>query len=148
MLLFHYGIWRLGSSIFSTGLTIRGLGILDLIAIRSSWCIQPDWTRLDNQSEGGGICWEGSVKLANIHLTPGNPSYESGSWHVEGQLVSFTLSILPFFEIIFLGKNEHIWATALYYYSNESIKDSNFTFRQRSSTEAANETEYQQDHHE
>jgi hypothetical protein len=29
------------------------------------------------------------VKLANIHLTPENPSYEGGSWHVEGQLVSF-----------------------------------------------------------
>ena len=33
------------------------------------------------------------VKLANIHLTPENPSYEGGSWHVEGQLVSFA----PFF---------------------------------------------------
>jgi hypothetical protein len=32
------------------------------------------------------------VKLANIHLTPENPSYEGGSWHVEGQLVSFDLS--------------------------------------------------------
>ena len=31
------------------------------------------------------------VKLANIHLTPENPSYEGGSWHVEGQLVSFAL---------------------------------------------------------
>ena len=81
-----------------------------------------------------------------IHLTPENPSYESGSWHVEGQLVSFTLSILPFLEIIF-GKNEHIWATALYYYSNESIKDSNFNFRQQSSTEAVNETECQQDYY-
>ena len=28
------------------------------------------------------------VKLANIHLTPENPNYEGGSWHVEGQLVS------------------------------------------------------------
>jgi hypothetical protein len=34
------------------------------------------------------------VKLANIHLTPENPSYEGGTWHVEGQL------------------NEHICATA------------------------------------
>ena len=32
------------------------------------------------------------VKLANIHLTPENPSYEGGSWHVEGQLVSFFYS--------------------------------------------------------
>lgn len=27
------------------------------------------------------------VKLANIELTPQNPKYEGGSWHVEGQLV-------------------------------------------------------------
>ena len=26
------------------------------------------------------------VKLANIHLTPEQPRYEGGSWHVEGQL--------------------------------------------------------------
>lgn len=25
------------------------------------------------------------VKLANIHLTPEKPTYEGGSWHVEGQ---------------------------------------------------------------
>ena len=34
------------------------------------------------------------VKLANIHLTPENPSYEGGSWHVEGQMVSFYLFFL------------------------------------------------------
>ena len=27
------------------------------------------------------------VKLANIELSPDNPSYEGGSWHIEGQLV-------------------------------------------------------------
>jgi hypothetical protein len=27
------------------------------------------------------------VKLANIRLTPEKPSYEGGTWHVEGQLV-------------------------------------------------------------
>ena len=26
------------------------------------------------------------VKLANIHLTPENPTYPGGSWHIEGQL--------------------------------------------------------------
>jgi hypothetical protein len=30
------------------------------------------------------------VKLANIHLTPENPSYEGGSWQLAGQLVGFT----------------------------------------------------------
>jgi len=29
------------------------------------------------------------VKFANIQLTPEKPNYEGGTWHVEGQLVSF-----------------------------------------------------------
>ncbi|CAA7268687.1 unnamed protein product [Cyclocybe aegerita] len=56
------------------------------------------------------------VKLANIHLTPENPRYDGGSWHVEGQL------------------NEHICATALYYYSSENITESELAFRQQSDT--------------
>ena len=36
------------------------------------------------------------VKLANIHLTPEDPSYEGGSWHVEGQLVSLYIYIYYF----------------------------------------------------
>jgi hypothetical protein len=51
------------------------------------------------------------VKLANIHLTPEKPSYSGGSWHIEGQL------------------NEHICATALYYYDCENITDSHLDFR-------------------
>ncbi|EXF82336.1 hypothetical protein CFIO01_01795, partial [Colletotrichum fioriniae PJ7] len=51
------------------------------------------------------------VKLANIHLTPEKPTYDGGSWHIEGQL------------------NEHIAATALYYYDSENITDSHLAFR-------------------
>ncbi|KAG5808810.1 hypothetical protein H9Q74_001497 [Fusarium xylarioides] len=51
------------------------------------------------------------VKLANIHLTPEKPTYDGGSWHVEGQL------------------NEHICATALYYYDCDNITDSRLDFR-------------------
>ena len=36
------------------------------------------------------------VKLANIHLTPENPEYAGGSWHVEGQLVRRMLLELLF----------------------------------------------------
>lgn len=32
------------------------------------------------------------VKLANIQLTPEKPTYDGGSWHVEGQLVGFRRS--------------------------------------------------------
>ena len=46
-----------------------------------------------------------------------------------------------------MGKNEHICATALYYYSNENIKDSTLAFRQQSSTEATDEIQYRQDYH-
>lgn len=51
------------------------------------------------------------VKLASIHLTPEQPTYPGGSWHIEGQL------------------NERIAATALYYYDNDNITDSHLAFR-------------------
>jgi hypothetical protein len=51
-------------------------------------------------------------KLANIHLTPEDPKYPGGSWHIEGSL------------------NEHICATALYYYDCENVTDSRLAFRQ------------------
>jgi hypothetical protein len=51
------------------------------------------------------------VKLANIVLTPSNPTYHGGVWHVEGM------------------ENEHIVATGIYYYSNSNITQSNLQFR-------------------
>ncbi|KAL2813176.1 hypothetical protein BDW59DRAFT_34953 [Aspergillus cavernicola] len=67
------------------------------------------------------------VKLANIELTPEKPEYNGGSWHVEGAL------------------NEHICATAIYYYDSENITDSSLAFRQRAYREHFNEISYQQD---
>jgi hypothetical protein len=57
------------------------------------------------------------VKLANIHLTPDSPSYAGGSWHIEGL------------------QNEHICATALYYYDSENVTDSRLDFRTRANRE-------------
>ncbi|ODV77433.1 uncharacterized protein CANTADRAFT_27257 [Suhomyces tanzawaensis NRRL Y-17324] len=51
------------------------------------------------------------VKMANIELTPENPSYPGGSWHVEGTI------------------NENIVATVLYYYDVENITTSTLSFR-------------------
>ncbi|KAF9014470.1 hypothetical protein BDZ89DRAFT_995158 [Hymenopellis radicata] len=51
------------------------------------------------------------VKLANIVLTPENPSYAGGSWHVEGML------------------NEEIVATFIYYYDEDNISESRLAFR-------------------
>ncbi|CAA7260755.1 unnamed protein product [Cyclocybe aegerita] len=69
------------------------------------------------------------VKLANIHLTPDNNHYAGGTWHVEGQL------------------NEHICATALYYYSNENTANSTLAFRQQSDAVGVTYTNYAQDEH-
>ncbi|TFK71823.1 hypothetical protein BDN72DRAFT_837201 [Pluteus cervinus] len=69
------------------------------------------------------------VKLANIHLTPEKPSYPGGTWHVEGQL------------------NEHICASAIYYYDNDNISSSSLTFRQLSSESDCTDMNYEQDDH-
>ncbi|KAK2462932.1 hypothetical protein APHAL10511_005130 [Amanita phalloides] len=53
------------------------------------------------------------IKLANIHLTPDKPEYGEELWHVEGQM------------------NEHICASAIYYYDSENITAS-VAFRQQS----------------
>ncbi|KAH8826721.1 hypothetical protein DL96DRAFT_1603936 [Flagelloscypha sp. PMI_526] len=51
------------------------------------------------------------VKLANIVLTPEQPEYAGGSWHVEGML------------------NERIVSTGIYYYDSSNITPSNLSFR-------------------
>jgi hypothetical protein len=51
------------------------------------------------------------VKLANIILTPENPKYPGGVWHVEGM------------------DNEHIVATGIFYYFNSNITQSDLQFR-------------------
>lgn len=50
------------------------------------------------------------VQLANIELTPENPEYHGGDWHVEGML------------------NERICATALYYYDSDNVTPSRLSF--------------------
>ncbi|KAG9599124.1 hypothetical protein KCU84_g5586, partial [Aureobasidium melanogenum] len=67
------------------------------------------------------------VKLANIHLTPANPEYSGGSWHIEDKL------------------NEHICATALYYYDNENITESHLAFRSKVSVDDITSRDYSQD---
>ncbi|KAI4729247.1 hypothetical protein E4T49_03038 [Aureobasidium sp. EXF-10728] len=66
------------------------------------------------------------VKLANTYLTPDDPVWEGGSWHVEGLL------------------NEHIVATAIYYYSNDNITPSHLKFRHNCNEEVHLDLEYEQ----
>ncbi|KAJ2823677.1 hypothetical protein IWW50_003674 [Coemansia erecta] len=51
-------------------------------------------------------------KMSNIHLTPDQPEYEGGSWHVEAMA------------------NERIVATGIYYYDVENITESKLNFRE------------------
>lgn len=67
------------------------------------------------------------VKLASIELTPEKPEYAGGSWHLEGML------------------NEHIVATALFYYDVENVSDSRLAFRQEASLDE--ELDYEQSVH-
>ncbi|KAG0222978.1 hypothetical protein BGW41_005771 [Actinomortierella wolfii] len=52
------------------------------------------------------------VKIANIELTPENPIYPGGTWHVEGRA------------------NENIVASGIYYYKSENISTSRLNFPQ------------------
>ncbi|MFE3790296.1 DUF4246 domain-containing protein [Streptomyces goshikiensis] len=61
------------------------------------------------------------VKLATIHLTPEQPEYAGGSWHVEGMV------------------NERIVSTGIYYWDSENITESQLSFRA-----ALDDPEYEQ----
>ncbi|KAI0708769.1 hypothetical protein C8T65DRAFT_209828 [Cerioporus squamosus] len=66
------------------------------------------------------------VKLANIVLTPENPRFAGGAWHVEGMA------------------NENIVVTGLYYYACENITESRLDFRVTVGTEDGIEMRYEQ----
>jgi hypothetical protein len=68
-----------------------------------------DCERLDLCKSYSGL--QVIFKLANIHLTPDKPIYGGGSWHIEGAL------------------NEHIVASAIYYYDEDNISESYLAFR-------------------
>ncbi|KAK3296371.1 uncharacterized protein B0H64DRAFT_424789 [Chaetomium fimeti] len=57
------------------------------------------------------------VKMASIELTPENPDFPMGGWHIEGQM------------------NEHIVATALYYLDSENVTPSELSFRMATSSQ-------------
>ncbi|KAJ0400178.1 hypothetical protein ATCC90586_000785 [Pythium insidiosum] len=51
------------------------------------------------------------TKIAEIHLTPENPTYPGGAWHIEGT------------------ETENIVATGIYYFGSENITESKLSFR-------------------
>lgn len=84
---------------------------------RADWESQPEHRPVDLQADFWDSGLQIIFKLANIHLTPEKPDYEGGTWHIEGAL------------------NEHICATALFYYDEENITESSLAFRQQFDTE-------------
>ncbi|KAI7308643.1 hypothetical protein KC315_g13278 [Hortaea werneckii] len=88
---------------------------------------RPSRSTIDLREEFGQKGLQVIVKLANIHLTPDKPTYDGGSWHIEGSL------------------NEHICASALYYYDCENITQSHLSFREAMSTEGLDRKHYHQD---
>lgn len=90
----------------------------------------------EDMNKEGGLLHEANnklqviVKLANIQLTPDKPTYDGGSWHIEGQL------------------NEHICATALYYYDSTNITDSHLAFRTRVEGDNSFDLTYEQSDYE
>ncbi|KAH8918132.1 hypothetical protein BT69DRAFT_1225906 [Atractiella rhizophila] len=53
------------------------------------------------------------VKIASIYLTPEKPTYNGGTWHVEGM------------------RNERIVATGIWYISEKNVSESRLAFRMR-----------------
>jgi hypothetical protein len=68
------------------------------------------------------------VKLSSIELSPDSPEYAGGSWHLEGML------------------NEHIVATAIYYYDVHNTTAARISFRQDSGLD--DDLKYEQNDHE
>ncbi|KEQ94462.1 hypothetical protein AUEXF2481DRAFT_66596 [Aureobasidium subglaciale EXF-2481] len=86
----------------------------------------PEEPPLDLRKEYAGSGLQVIVKLANTYLTPDDPEWDGGSWHVEGL------------------HNEQIVATAIYYYSNTNITPSQLKFRHNGSDESWFDMEYEQ----
>jgi hypothetical protein len=87
-----------------------------------------DLLRIDLRKEFAEEGIQVIVKLANIELHPeGKTEYEGGTWHVEGQL------------------NEHICASAIYYYDQSNVTESRIAFREPTSYEDLMELAYGQD---
>ncbi|KAK4153505.1 hypothetical protein C8A00DRAFT_15264 [Chaetomidium leptoderma] len=60
------------------------------------------------------------VKMASIELTPEEPDFPAGGWHIEGQM------------------NERIVATALYYLDSDNVTPSHLSFRMATSRDQEN----------
>lgn len=77
----------------------------------STWGNDHDYYSLRIQDDFRDEGLQVIIKLSSIELTPEKPKYKGGNWHIEGML------------------NEHIAATALYYYDVDNVTESRISFR-------------------
>ncbi|KAG9404208.1 hypothetical protein AC1031_005746 [Aphanomyces cochlioides] len=81
--------------------------VLNIPQLPSTFDYQQEYPRLPLAGKNLQVI----VKIASIELTPDNPKYTGGSWHVEGMT------------------NESIAATGILYYDCENITTSKLAFR-------------------
>lgn len=83
-------------------------------------------TKLEQDWRSAGL--QVIVKLSSIELTPEKSQYKGGSWHLEGMM------------------NEHIVATAIYYYDCKNVTESRLAYRMHAELDEL-DLQYEQDDH-
>ncbi|KAL2128960.1 hypothetical protein VTI74DRAFT_8414 [Chaetomium olivicolor] len=76
---------------------------------RVNYTVDPTQTLYERFKNTPGL--QVFVKMASVELTPENPTFSPGDWHIEGQM------------------NEHIVGTLLYYLDSDNVTDSHLDFR-------------------
>jgi hypothetical protein len=94
---------------------------------KDTLCADLEDVRLEKEFRDRGL--QVIVQLSSIELSPESPVYPGGSWHLEGM------------------QNEHIAATAIYYYDVHNTKTARISFRQDATLEDY-DLKYEQDDHE
>lgn len=106
---FSYEQWKAGLTGNAVVQKYRSFGFPD--ALGDSSGDDHDYYSLRIQDDFRDEGLQVIIKLSSIELTPEKPAYEGGNWHIEGML------------------NEHIAATALYYYDVDNVTESRISFR-------------------
>lgn len=108
-LAFSYEQWKAGLTGNAVVQRRRNLGFPEMLGYPSQDDYDYFSIRIQDDFRDEGL--QVIIKLSSIELTPEKPRYEGGNWHIEGFL------------------NEHIAATALYYYDVDNLTESKISFR-------------------
>ena len=121
---FTYDDWKSGTN---TGAAIvaKDLSFADWVEPDHDHEYYPVSLQKDFQDKGLQVI----VKIASTELNPANHEYPGGSWHVEGLL------------------NEHIVATAIFYFDVENVTEARISFRQETLMDFREFAENQSEEH-